>query len=93
MTIASWAAGFMFAALIAGCGTLPRDAYRSAQKTYAFVVLGEEGQAVARVITPEAACPSIELDGRTTSMDVRARPATVPLRPTRSDPAESKPGH
>jgi hypothetical protein len=84
------AIGLLFAALIAGCVTPPRDADRSAQKTYAFVVLGEEGQAVARVITPAAACPPIELDGRSASMDVRARPATVPLRPTR-EPGASKP--
>jgi hypothetical protein len=58
---------------------------------YAFVVLGEQARPVARLITHAAACPTIELDGASVPMDVRASPATIPLRPTRSDPAESKP--
>jgi hypothetical protein len=78
------------AALLAGCATPPATD-RPDERLYAFVVLGEEGRPVARVITAAAACPEIELDGFGTAMDVRARPATIPLRPTRSAPAESKP--
>ncbi len=56
-----------------------------------YVVLGEEGQAVARVITEDKICPVLTVDGTSTQMSVRAAPATLPLRPTRSDPADSKP--
>ena len=75
----------------AGCAAPPRAPEPAAPRTYAFVLLGEEGRAVARVITPPASCPAIELDGVAVAMDVRARPATMPLRPTRSEPALSKP--
>jgi hypothetical protein len=78
------------AAMLAGCAT-PPTTDRSGSRLHAFVVLGEEGRPVARVITTDAACPPIELDGVGVAMDVRARPATIPLRPTRSHPAESKP--
>lgn len=80
----------VIAAMIAGCATVPVTD-RADTKSYAFVVLGEEGRAVARVITAAAACPEIEFDGVGVAMDVRARPATIALRPTRSTPAESKP--
>ncbi|HVN36216.1 MAG TPA: metallophosphoesterase [Casimicrobiaceae bacterium] len=82
--------GCALAALLAGCAALTRDADRGAP-LYAYVVLGDEGRAVARVITGDAVCPAIELDGVATQMDVRAAPATIPLRPTRSPPAQSKP--
>jgi hypothetical protein len=78
------------AAVLAGCATPPATD-RAGMQPYAFVVLGEEGRAVARLITAAAACPQIEFDGVGTTMDVRARPATIPLRPTRSEPVESKP--
>lgn len=57
----------------------------------AFVVLGENGAAEARVITAASACPSINVDGKALAMSVRAPAETVPLRPTRSAPADSKP--
>jgi len=71
------------AAMIAGCATPPATD-RAGMQPYAFVVLGEEGRAVARVIAAAAACPELEFDGVGVTMDVRARPATIPLRPTRS---------
>ena len=80
----------VIAAMVAGCATSPA-VLRPGTKQYAFVVLGEEGHAVARVITTAPACPTIDLDGVRRAMNVRARPATIPLRPTRSDPSESKP--
>ena len=81
----------LIVALVTGCAGLPPVSERSSAPQYAYVVLGEEGRAVARVITPAAECPAIELDGTRQPMDVRARPATVPLRPTRSSRVESKP--
>jgi hypothetical protein len=85
-----FALGLAFASLLVGCAAPTRDA-DSGPAFYAYVVLGDEGRAVARVITREPACPAIELDGVETPMDVRAAPATIPLRPTRSSFAESKP--
>lgn len=89
-TVLAVGAALAVAALVAGCATPPPAGHAGAPH-YAFVVLGEEGRPVARVITPDAACPTIELDGASVPMDVRAPPATIALRPTRSDPAESKP--
>jgi hypothetical protein len=57
----------------------------------AFVVLGEGGQAQARVVTTAPACPEIQADGQSLTMTERAPPQTLPQRPTRSSPAESKP--
>jgi len=57
----------------------------------AFVVIGEDGGAVARVITSARACPSITIDAHASAMTVRAAPATLPLRATVSPPANSKP--
>ncbi|MGZ3275143.1 MAG: metallophosphoesterase [Caulobacteraceae bacterium] len=57
----------------------------------AFVVLGDGGRAEARVVTAEMTCPMIDIDGESRPMAVRAAAGTVPLRPTRSKPSESKP--
>jgi hypothetical protein len=57
----------------------------------AFVALGIDGQAVARVITRSSECPVLVVDEAPHPMAVRASPATVPLRPTQSPPEESKP--
>ena len=78
-------------ALLASCAALPPGAERASATQYAFVVLGAEGRAVARVITAAAACPAIDIDGVAQPMDVRARPATLAQRPTRSEASESKP--
>jgi hypothetical protein len=97
---AAWVAETIAAVLVAagltGCVTTPIPASapdRSAMggAPYAYVVLGEEGKAIARVVTSASQCPSIAIDGSTVPMDVRARPATLPLRPTNSSPSESKP--
>jgi hypothetical protein len=81
----------LIVALATGCAAPLPVSERSAARQYAYVVVGAEGRAVARVITRSASCPAIELDGVSQSMDVRAAPATVPLRRTRSSPFESKP--
>ena len=59
------------------------DASRFAQP---FVVLGEGGVRVARVITVASTCPAVDVDGASLPMSVRALPATEPLRPTLSAP-------
>jgi Calcineurin-like phosphoesterase len=57
----------------------------------AFVVLGEGGVPVARVITVASTCPAADVDGAPRPMNVRATPATEALRPTLSLPGLSKP--
>ncbi|MGZ3241616.1 MAG: metallophosphoesterase, partial [Burkholderiaceae bacterium] len=57
----------------------------------AYVVLGENGAPMARFVTTEALCPLIRFDQYDVRMDVRAAPQSLPLRPTRSAPTDSKP--
>lgn len=56
-----------------------------------FVVLGENGAATARVLIDAPSCPAILIGERGQAMSVRAPAATVPLRPSPSAPADSKP--
>ncbi|WP_075791389.1 metallophosphoesterase family protein [Massilia putida] len=62
--------------LLAGCASLGPQRPPAA----AFVVLGEDGAPAARAITTAPACPSITIDGRTTTMAVRAPFGAIPLR-------------
>jgi hypothetical protein len=78
------------AALFA-CGELPPKPREPDPLLAAFVALGADGQSVARVITSAAACPVLVVDDAAQPMTIRAAPATVPQRPTRSAVAESKP--
>lgn len=71
---------------VAGAARAADDPVQSA-----YVLMGDGGRAVARVITTDSACPSIHVDGALTPMAVRASPAIVALRPTKSKPSESKP--
>jgi hypothetical protein len=57
----------------------------------AYIVLGENGVPVARVLTAEAACPVILFDKHKVKMDVRVAPASLPLRATISSAEDSKP--
>jgi len=69
----------LLALALAGCATMPSPA--PVLPVYAYVLLGPEGRAVARVLTAAAECPSLDVDGRGLPMSVRAAPATLPLRP------------
>ncbi|TFW17085.1 metallophosphoesterase [Duganella callida] len=74
--------------LLAGCAgtrTGPAPDFTS------YVVMGEYGAAVARVLIDAPGCPEIEIDGRKQPMQLRAPAATIALRPTPSAPADSKP--
>jgi hypothetical protein len=77
-------------ALLSGCASLQPSAPPEA----AFVVLGEGGAAVARVLTTGAECPGIALDARVVPMAVRAPlqpiPARFPATPGKPAPATSK---
>lgn len=75
---------FLIAALLATPSTA------SAAST-AFVVMAPGGGSVARVITTDAACPTINIDGHARTMTIRAAPATLPPRPSASGSAESHP--
>ncbi|HZZ30755.1 MAG TPA: metallophosphoesterase [Phenylobacterium sp.] len=57
----------------------------------AYVILGDGGLAVARVITDAPSCPRISVDGRSRPMTLRAPAETEPQRPTASSPENSKP--
>ena len=87
MRLRALIAGALLLALLGACATtVPAPA-----TLYTFVVLGVDGVPIARVITSAVECPSLELDGGAYAMSVRARPATVPQRPTISLASASKP--
>ena len=80
------------ALLLAACAAdKTADDRRDSGHDSMFIVLGEGGTPVARVITRAAACPGIRIDGADFTMNLRARAETLPLRPTRSAPEDSKP--
>lgn len=62
--------------------TCPPD---SALAETAWVEMGANNQAIARLLTPYTTCPSITVDGVSSAMTVRALPATLPSRPTSTD--------
>ena len=55
-----------------------------------YVVLGDQGQALARVVTPQDHCPTLRVDGQPLAMQLRAAPSQVPARAKSAQP-ESKP--
>jgi hypothetical protein len=63
-------------ALAAGLGAAPARA----SGLTSYVLIGEDGARVARVITPDAQCPTMRLDGQPAPMTVRAPAHTVPAR-------------
>ena len=71
--------------LLASCSNLsqPKASELSAPHSLqaAWVVIGAQGQPVARVITTAPDCPALMLDGKGVAMQVRARPATLAQRP------------
>ncbi len=77
-----------FVMLLSGCSSLSSGA--PIPPAAAFVVLGPEGDAWARVITTAASCPALDVDGSALIMQVRLAAGTMPQRSTASDPADSK---
>jgi hypothetical protein len=55
---------------------------------YSWVVLGSGGTAIARVITPDATCPSVTLDGVAQPMQLRVGPATIAARTSSATPVK-----
>jgi len=80
-------------ALLAACAgmTPPANTASAAAPLSTYVVLGEEGAAVARAITAAPSCPAIAIDGKTQAMAPRAQPATIAQRGTNSAPPDTKP--
>ena len=93
MMVREWRWPLLAAALLTGCVTPPASRISTTDRgtLYTFVVLSEEGVPIARAITSATACPTLEQDGVARAMIVRALPGTMPLRPTFSAPADSKP--
>ncbi|WP_081933702.1 metallophosphoesterase [Massilia sp. 9096] len=82
------AAAGAFAALLAGCAGLTGAPASSPDSPLAsaFVMIGPDGAPVARALTVAPVCPSIELDGGSVPMQVRAPFAPIPLRPLAPGP-------
>lgn len=80
------------ACVVAGLlGVAAGSAVSAAPFTTSYVLMGEGGVRIARVITGAPQCPSMRLDGRKAPMHVRAPAATIPQRATVSSPEDSKP--
>ncbi|WP_266160206.1 metallophosphoesterase [Dyella silvatica] len=88
--------------MLAGCQHQQRPfadaASNAANLQAAWVELGDNGQAMARVLTRfgtakggNALCPLLTVDGASTRMSLRVAAGTLPLRPTASAVADSKP--
>lgn len=71
------------AAILAGCTTQPPSPQAPAD--YRYVLVGPDGVAMARVITSDAHCPPVDIDGVARAMTVRMPAATIPVRPSRPD--------
>ncbi|MGJ9416513.1 metallophosphoesterase [Massilia sp. CMS3.1] len=66
------------ALLLAGCASMVSD---PGPEDVAFVVLGENGEATARLITAAPGCPPLTVDNRAMPMRVRVPTSSVPARP------------
>lgn len=85
------------AALVAGCNGGDDDspvsdpASAAAHVQAAYVVVGAQNAATARVVTSFDQCPLISIDGVSTRMSIRADAGTPAQRTTVSAAADSKP--
>ena len=84
-------APLLIALVMSACSTTGKSAEEWPVHDSMYVVLGENGAPVARVLTNAASCPRIHIDGADFGMTLRARAETLPLRPTRSAVEDSKP--
>ncbi|MFO1412519.1 MAG: metallophosphoesterase family protein [Burkholderiales bacterium] len=90
----AFAAGLAAALFLAGCFGGGDDGTVSspAEVRYAYVVLGPNGQPVARAITQAQTCPAIAFDGGgPVQMTLRAPAQVIPPRPTAYEPANTSP--
>lgn len=83
-------ASVLSASLLSACA-LPGAKNDPVQNAY--VLLGEQGQAVARVLTLDPNCPQLNVDGSLQNMQVRAAAGTEPLRKTVFPAENSRPSY
>lgn len=76
---------------LSACSTSPQLSAQQDGLQQAWTVLGEQGQAVARVVTTDMVCPVLTQDGQAQMMTARADAATIPQRKTASSANDSKP--
>lgn len=79
--------------LVAGlaCASMTGAAAAEESSPLSTYMVMTGGGPVARAVMAEGdACPALALDGRHVAMTVRAQPADLPLRPTKSTPENSK---
>ena len=70
----------ILATAVLSCCSLPAPPPTAAFAGPAYVVLGSNAQAIARVVVDGAACPNLEVDGATLPMQTRVAAGTAPLR-------------
>lgn len=56
-----------------------------------YVIVGADGQAIARAVIDGQVCPALVVDGASHPMDLRAPPAIVPARTASTETAWAKP--
>ena len=81
----------LLALLTAACGSLVTNTQPQNKLQATWVVMGEQGTAIARAITLETQCPIIKQDGVSQRMQIRAAASTEQQRPTVSKAEDSKP--
>jgi hypothetical protein len=64
------------------------DCAAAPPRPYSWVELGSAGAVLARVVTPDLTCPSIELDGHSQPMSVRIASGTAPARTSTASPVK-----
>ena len=79
----------LFGLLACGFGTQAAGAAEAPDAVYALAA--PDGGELVRVLTTNATCPVLQVNGAPRPMVERAAPTAMPLRPTASSPALSKP--
>lgn len=73
------------------CSSVAGAAVDEPSPLSAYVLMTGHDPVVRAIMPGEQGCPLIRLDGQRRAMAVRAEPADLPLRPTRSSEQNSKP--
>ena len=75
------AAALATLSILAGCAAVGPQRPPAEAHEAAFLLLGEDGAAIARAITASPHCPAIEIDGRSSPMAVRSPFGAIAPRP------------
>ena len=76
---------------VVACASIPANDSARQKLQATWVVLGENGSAIARAVTLDTQCPTIRQDGVAQRMQMRAPATTEQQRATVSKPEDSKP--